>query len=324
MHTYARWGIWLLVCLLIPVLAGCDEIEPETPMPTVPDNQAVLSPPTRTLGPIVSFTPRFTATPIPSATYTPSVTPVPTDTTMPPTLTNTPTPTLTPTVSGVIQSRENVNLREGPGTDYAIVNSVPPGTELGVLGIQTDDRGQDWYKVAVEIAEGEQQRAWVFAPLLDTRFKDVVGLVTPVPGDDPAPVPVETAVPGSKNILAYCRQKAVRPPTPTTNDTIYIEWSWYVSRPEYMEDHLEHATYKVWLDGELLEDWEDYATDMKTESGVYIIYWYYPVGKLAAGEHEVEFQLSWDEAITDGYAQFGPDTANQVDAGSCSFTVVVP
>lgn len=322
MHTYAKWGIWLLVCLMIPVLAGCDEIEPETPMPTVPDNQAVLSPPTRTLGPIVSFTPRFTATPLPSATYTPTVTPVPTDTTVPPTLTNTPTPTPTPTVSGVIQSRENVNLREGPGTDYAIVGSIPPGTELGVLGIQTDDRGQDWYKVAVEIDEGEQQRAWVFAPLLDTRFKDVVGLVTPVPGDDPDPVPIETAVPGSEYILAYCRQKSVRPPTPTTNDNVYIEWSWYVSRPEYMEDHLEHASYKVWLDGELLEDWQDYATDMKTESGVYIIYWYYPVGQLAAGEHEVEFQLSWDEAITDGYAQFGPGTANEVDAGSCTFNVV--
>lgn len=321
MHKYPRWVIWGLIWLLIPLLAACDEVATETPSPSAPDNQAVVSQPTRTLGPIVSFTPRFTATPIPSATYTPSVTPVPTDTLVPPTLTATQTPSPTATVEGVIRSTENVNLREGPGTDYRIILSVSPGTELGVLGIQTNSQGQDWYKVAVIDDDGEPRNLWAFAQLIDTNFMSVVGLVTPQPDEDGPARPASTAVPEREDILAYCRQKNVRPPSPDTDDNIFIEWSWYVSRPEYMEDHLDHATYEVRLDGELLEDWEQYATEMTTESGVYIVYWYYPVGKLDAGTHEVEYRLSWDDAITDGYADFGPGTANEVDTGSCTFNV---
>lgn len=321
MRTYPRWIIWGLIGLLLPVLAACDQVENGTPSPVAPDDQAVLSPPTRTLGPIVSFTPRFTATPIPSATYTPSITPVPSETPVPPTSTPTHTPTPTPTVAGVIRSTENVNLREGPGTDYDIVMSASSGTKLGVLGVQTNAQGQEWYKVAITDEDGETRNLWAFAPLIDTDFKDVVGLVTPRPDSEGEAQPASTPIPERENILAYCRQKNVRPPTPTTNDNVFIEWSWYVSRPEYMDDHLEHAAYNVWLDGELLEDWEQYATEMTTESGVYIIYWYYPVGKLEPGTHEVEFRLSWDEPITDGYAEFGPGTANETDTGDCTFTV---
>lgn len=320
MRKVTSWGFWILIIVLVPLLAACDEVDPQ---PTAPasDGQAVLSPPTRTLGPIVSFTPRFTATPIPSATFTPSITPIPSETAVPPTPTLTTTPSPTATIAGEIRSTENVNLREGPGTDYTIVISLPSGTELGVLGIQTNANGQDWYKVAYEDEDGDISSAWIFASLVDTTFKDAVGLITPQPGDDPSPEPIETAIPGQINILAYCSQKNVRPPTPTESDNVFIEWSWYVSRPEYMDDHLEHATYRVKLDGELLTGWDEYATDMKTESGVYIIYWYYPVGKLDAGEHTVEFELSWDDTITDGYAQFGPNTSNPVDSGRCTFTV---
>src|SRR5690606_33530066 len=113
----------------------------------------------------------------------------------------------------------------------------------------------------------------------------------------------------------YCRQKNVRPASPTTNDNVYIEWSWYVARQELMDQHLENGTYEVRLDGELLDDWEQYATEMKLEQGVWIIYWFYPVGKLDAGEHNVEFSVTWDEAITDGYEQFGPGTPNEIDQG---------
>lgn len=320
MRRVTGWSIWLLILVLAAMLAACDEID-TAPTAQAPDDQAVLSLPTRTLGPIVSFTPRFTATPIPSATFTPSITPLPTDTVQPPTATPTTTPTPTATVSGVIRSSQNVNLREGPGTDYRVVANISPGTELGVLGIQTDARGQDWYKIAYTDDDGDAQSAWVFAPLIDTTFRDVVGLVTPQPGSGPAPQPAETAIPGRVDILAYCAQKGVRPPPVSSNDNVFVEWSWYVSRPEYMDDHLEHGTYEVRLDGELLDDWQEYATDMKTESGVYIIYWYYPVGRLAPGQHRVDFELTWDEAITDGYARFGPETANSVDSGNCTFTV---
>jgi len=317
---------WLLIGLLIVLitLASCDEVQTGTPSPSGADDSAVLSLPTRTLGPIVSFTPRFTATPIPSATLTPSDTPTPTQTSVPATLTATPTLTPTPTVQGVIRSNENVNLRSGPGQNYAIIASVPPGTPLGVLGIQVDSQGREWYKVAYS-DEGDVQNLWIFASLVETNFKETVGLLATPPADDGAtPMVTPTPEPNRVDILAYCQQKNVRPERPTTADNVYIEWSWFVALPDLMEQHLENANYEVRLDGELLDDWKQYASEMRSEAGVWIVYWFYPVGKLSAGEHEVEFRLTWDQAIEDGYRDFGPGTPNETDEGNCTFTVVGP
>jgi uncharacterized protein YraI len=321
MRKCLRWGIGLLVCLVL-VMAACDEVPAKTPSPATSQEESVLRLPTRTLVPIVSFTPRFTATPIPSATYTPSVTPIPTDTSEPPTLTLTLTPTATPTVAGVIRSTENVNLREGPGTDYAAVLSVAPGTELGVMGVQTDAGGREWYKVAYTDEDDQTQYLWVLANLVDTDFSEVVSGVptAPPPGTPAAPVP--TQEPNSVRVLAYCRQKGVTPPSPTTSDAVYVEWSWFVARPELMQDHLDSASYEVRLDGKLLDNWSQYATKMKLEAGVWIVYWYYPVGRLSAGEHTIDFRLTWSKEITDGYKNFGPGTTNEADTGDCTFTVV--
>jgi uncharacterized protein YraI len=328
MRKGLRWSIGLLVCLVL-VTAACDEVPTKTPSPSTSEEESVLRLPTRTLGPIVSFTPRFTATPIPSATYTPSITPIPSDTSEPPTLTPTLTPTATPTVAGVIRSTNNVNLREGPGTDYAAVLSVAPGTELGVVGLQTDAAGRDWYKVAFTDEDGQTQYLWVSATLVETNFMDVVSVIPtttspppPSPGTPAAPAP--TQEPNSVRILAYCRQKGITPPSPTTGDSVYIEWSWFVARPEYMQDHLDNASYEVRLDGKLLDNWAQYATKMKLEGGVWIVYWYYPVGRLSAGEHKIDFRLTWSKAVTDGYKNFGPDTPNEADTGDCTFTVTAP
>lgn len=319
-----RKHLWLLIGIVL-LLAACDEVEPETPSPSGPDNGAILSLPTRTLGPIVSFTPRFTATPIPSATLTPSDTPTPTLTSIPPTVTPTLTLTPTPTVQGVIRSTENVNLRSGPGTNYEVMVSVPPGTQLGVLGIQIDSQDREWYKVAYTSDEGEVQHLWIFSNLVETDFKETVGVgATPPPPPNTTVTATPTTEPNRVDILAYCQQKGIVPERPTTNDNVYVEWSWFVALPDLMDDHLAHANYEVRLDGKLLENWDRYATEIRVEEGVWIIYWFYPVGKLSTGEHEIAFKLTWDEAISDGYERFGPGTPNETDTGSCTFTVVEP
>ncbi len=323
---------WLLVCGLLVVLtifmAGCDEVPADDSSGESPDAE-VMSVPTRTVKPIVSFTPRFTATPIPSMTLTPSDTPLPTDTTLPPTTTPTLTPSPTATIEGIIRSTENVNLRSGPGFNNPVVLSLSPGTSLGVIGRVTDDRGVTWYKVAFEDEDGNPQRLWVSGSLLETKYDQQIGAASEVSPDETEEseatrTPGPTPEPNRVEILAYCRQKNVRPASPTTNDNVYIEWSWYVARQELMDQHLENGMYEVRLDGELLDDWEQYATEMKLEQGVWIIYWFYPVGKLDAGEHSVEFSVTWDEAITDGYEQFGPGTPNEIDQGDCTFTVTEP
>ncbi|MBN2304006.1 MAG: SH3 domain-containing protein [Anaerolineae bacterium] len=328
MRMGLRRSVGMLLVGLLLLLAACDEVPTES-SPAPSQSESVVNVPTRTVKPIVSFTPRFTATPIPSITLTPSDTPTVTLTTVPPTHTPTPSPTFTPTVQGEIQSLQNVNLREGPGEDFPIVISLPPGTDVGVIGIQTDDQGRDWYKVVYTNDNGETMRLWVFSTLVQTDFEQVVAPPTPTlpapPNATASPrTPGVTPEPNRIDILAYCRQKNLIPPNPTTNDNVYVEWSWFVALPELMDQHLEHADYNVRLDDEPLENWNTYATEMQRESGVWIIYWYYPVGKLAAGPHEISFELTWSEAISDGYEPFGPGTANETDTGSCTFTVIEP
>lgn len=212
---------------------------------------------------------------------------------------------------------------------------MPPNTTLGVVGFQTDPEGLGWYKVAYTDEDGATQLLWVRSTLVSTDYDEVVAAPTDSPalavndgaGDDPgttaasSPTPGATPEPERIDILAYCRQKNVNPPAVNTNDTVYVEWSWFVAREELMQQHLDNANYQVRLDGELLEDWERFGTELKRESGVWIIYWYYPVGQLAAGEHKVTYLLTWDEPISDGYEDFGPGTAIETNEGNCVFTV---
>ena len=64
-----KWLLcWLLVGLTI-FMAACEEA-PAGNQSGEAQGAEIMSAPTRTVKPIVSFTPRFTATPIPSATFT--------------------------------------------------------------------------------------------------------------------------------------------------------------------------------------------------------------------------------------------------------------
>lgn len=331
--TMKRWAMALLALVFGIALAACEEAAPESAAPTLQGGEAG-SLPTRTVKPIVSFTPRFTATPLPSLTFTPSVTPRATETPVPPSATPTEAPSPTPTVEGEIRSTENVNLRVGPGLNSAIARTVRSGTQVGVIGMQTDAEGRLWYKVVLTGESGEEERLWVLARLVRTDYETVVAqpivIETPEPGAGGAALvatpgtpagPLPTLDGNRVDVLAYCRQKGVRAPRITTADSVYIEWSWFVARPEYMDEHLENATYEVRLDGQLLDNWRQAADEMKQESGVWITYWYYPVGRLAAGEHEVTYRVTWDEQITDGYGNFGPGTGRENETGDCHFTV---
>lgn len=64
---------------------------------------------------------------------------------------------LTSLASAEVCTTGNVNLRLGPGLEYAIFKTVDEGTTLTYLGqVSTDDRGVDWYEVYVD-----GQECWI-------------------------------------------------------------------------------------------------------------------------------------------------------------------
>jgi hypothetical protein len=240
-----------------------------------------------------------------------------------------------------VVSNQNVNVREGPSFGERVVSSVEPGTEMESHYFSEDEQ---WIFVRFINSEGRLTEGWINAPLCDLgsqilptqgpsptpTLETVNGtplpFVTPTPSGSITPgTPQVGITPGPNlsdvNVLAYCRQRDVRPPRIRSNQTVSIVWSWFVARPELMEDHLAHAKYEVLLDGRLLQNYQQYQTAIRREQGNWYVYWYVPVGTLPAGRHEVTFRLTWDAPVDDGYNRFGPGTENEVDEGNCVFTV---
>jgi len=366
--------------------------------------QQQMQPATATLAPIVSMTPRFTATPVASRTPLPTFTYTPSESPVPPTPSNTPTPTEVPPLIGIISSQQTVNVREGPGTSFRPINSLPAGTRVEVLGMSEDEL---WMNILMEDGdEGWVSARLVFLQATATPFPTMTpspdltalalgtplptallggGTVTPTPpsaavtptpvGDagaavidlsafnqtatalvgsitggatsvadsggapvggptggpisgTPTPAPGQGAQGSASSqegvdVLAYCDKIGLRPPaTLQAGATIDVYWSWYAKEPSQLADHIAHVIYEVTVDGNRLQNWRQYAAQQRQESdGNWYQYWFVPYGPLSAGEHVIEYRVTWREAISDGYQRFGPGTATTQETGSCRFTV---
>ena len=138
--------LWSAALALAVLLSGC--------------SLEALLPATATVTPTITatFTPSDTATPTLSPTATATYTATDTATATA-TATSTNTATATPTVFGIVRARQRINVRNGPGTQFAAIGSLTPDSGVQVIG--QNDEG-DWYQVRLEDgAEG-----WVSASLL--------------------------------------------------------------------------------------------------------------------------------------------------------------
>jgi uncharacterized protein YraI len=298
----------------------------------------IVSVPTNTLAPIVSFTPKYTATLPPTETPIPSITPTASDTIPPEPPSD--TPTLTPTAStiGTVNfTSPTANLRSGPGQQFGVIIGLKAGTRLIVLGTDTT---KGWYNIRLE--DGSRE-GWLASnlvtvsnaptvPVLSTddiirRTQDagaqtVVGTAGGTPGTPAAAH--KPGVIGKNDVLAYCDSKTNGQPrkTLTAGSPVTIYWSWFAKTPEQLADHINYSNYEVLLDGQLLKDWRNYKTDViKQQDGNYYVYWYLPVGIPLPGDHKVEYKLTWQQMISDGYKQYGPTSDEEVDTGGCVFTI---
>jgi hypothetical protein len=160
------------------------------------------------------------------------------------------------------------------------------------------------------------------------------GTTRPLGGPTGGPLPSRSGTPGSSSgnvstqqgvdVLAYCDDPSYGSPPPTnlaSGSTIDIFWSWYAATPELIQDHIDAVTYDVRLDGRALSNWRQYAVALRQEGGRYYQYWFVPAGPLSSGEHTITYNVTWSEAISDGFDEFGPGTGNISQSGSCTFTV---
>lgn len=122
-------------------------------------------------------------------------------------------------------------------------------------------------------------------------------------------------------IFAECDKFPLATPGIVYNtDPITIYWSWFVESEDFLPQHLENSNYSVKMNTAPLEN---PTTIGPVEiDGLTWFFYTVDIGNLRPGHYEIEYRLTWDEPISDGFNEFGPGTANEIEASQCNFDVV--
>jgi len=104
-------------------------------------------------------------------------------------------------------------------------------------------------------------------------------------------------------------------------DQVVVFWSWYARTAEQVQDHIENANYAVRVNTAVLPN--VVRSDITTRQGSINRWVFYSsaLGNLAPGHYEVSLELTWNNPIFDGYADFGPGTETPRLTGLCNFDV---
>jgi hypothetical protein len=161
-----------------------------------------------------------------------------------------------------------------------------------------------------------------------------VGTQQPVGGPTGGPLPSgsATAAPpiGSGTVgqgvevFAYCDDPGFGVPRAPANlvagSTIEIVWAWYASTRELLADNIAAANYDVRLNGVPVSNVVR-AQPRQQADGNWWQYFYARSQPLNSGPQQITFTVTWDEAIYDGYGNYGPGTGTPSQSGTCTFTV---
>jgi hypothetical protein len=164
----------------------------------------------------------------------------------------------------------------------------------------------------------------------------ITGSVTPsgpVGGPTGGPLPSGSATPQAPlgnaqqgegvDIVAYCDDPTVGRPAPrdiAAGSTADVYWWWYADTQAHLADHVAAAVYDVRLDGVRLEV-SLMPVPRQEANGNWYQYYVARTRPLSAGEHRIDYSLTWRRAIFDGYANYGPGTSIVSNSGSCTFSV---
>ncbi len=127
-----------------------------------------------------------------------------------------------------------------------------------------------------------------------------------------------SATPGV--IFAECNQylPGADPGLLYDNDNIVIFWSWFAKTKTQVEDHVAQAVYDVTLNGEPLK-YVNVSGITQPNNRNFWVFYTANIGHLSPGQYGINFKLTWNKAITDGYDDYGPGTDNEEVFSNCTF-----
>ncbi len=104
-------------------------------------------------------------------------------------------------------------------------------------------------------------------------------------------------------------------------DVVTVFWSWYARTPEQVQDHIDNAIYHVGVFDSQPFVQRVIVSDIEQRGLNYWVFYTITVGNVKPGNYPIEFKLSWENPVTDGYDDFGPGTENESFNSTCTFTV---
>ncbi len=105
-------------------------------------------------------------------------------------------------------------------------------------------------------------------------------------------------------------------------DEIRVFWSWFAKTAAQVQDHINNAQYSITLHGQPIPN--IVVSEIKQIPGSINWWVFYTVNfgdKWEPGRYAIDFAVHWNNTISDGYADFGPGTANERLDSGCWFTI---
>lgn len=136
-----------------------------------------------------------------------------------------------------------------------------------------------------------------------------------------------TADPGL--IFAECDSYAgANPGLLWDTDNLTVFWSWFAATPELVQEHLDTAQYEVFFTSPYTfrQTFPRILVSQITEreDGNFWVFYTANLGDgFRPGQYRVDYYVTWDRAISDGYAAFGPGTENAGLLSTCNFNVEI-
>ncbi len=104
-------------------------------------------------------------------------------------------------------------------------------------------------------------------------------------------------------------------------DDVIVFWSWFANTEAQAQDHIDNSNYAItYFGGPTLPNVQ--RTEIQLRNGNYWVFFYSRLGNLLPGQYYIDYNLTWEETISDGFDTFGPNTDNSLLEGGCTFNVL--
>ncbi len=133
--------------------------------------------------------------------------------------------------------------------------------------------------------------------------------------------PGRTANPGL--IFAECNDvDGAAPGVLYDTDELKVFWSWYAKTPEQVQAHINNAQYDVRVDTQPIPNVQVGEIKQLAGDANWWVFYTVSLGDMwRPGGYIIGFAVTWLNAITDGYEDFGPGTQNVRLQSGCHFAI---